>query len=404
MQYSQIPPRLHPFRNHLGMQRVREIDVAPERLRARTIAAQTDDASLVDFDDVGFQQDQALQTTVSESDVIDRDQHTGIAQLAHRLEQIRRIADDLLLADLHAVPVRRDRLRKRREKMLGRDGNQRGGKQIDVKSRAARNRDRCPNGGAQAVVIDQRQNVFLGADSEEIVGHLEDPVRIPAEELVGHRHFVGHPEDRLLHGAEIFALRQILAKSGLRIVALLGFVALLVFVDHAILAIAFASLQQLMRASQQLVNGWSVATQEHRRDAGGEPQRSGAVLNDHGGDRHARALGNSRRLVSVGVRQQQKELVSADSAISCSATSPTACPKESFTRLKSSMSTSRTRTSIFSRSMRLISRDRACCSPLRFSSSVSGSSSVSFSRLALAICSSLVTRPRSRMTRWRSRA
>ena len=48
----------------------------------------------------------------SESDVIDRNEHAGVAQLAHRLEQIRRIADDLLFTDLHAVRVGRDRVGK----------------------------------------------------------------------------------------------------------------------------------------------------------------------------------------------------------------------------------------------------------------------------------------------------
>src|SRR5688572_32056571 len=64
------------------------------------LCGDADHAALVDLQHVRLQEHQALQTAAAETDVVDGDHQPRRAQRANRLDQVRRIADDLLLADL----------------------------------------------------------------------------------------------------------------------------------------------------------------------------------------------------------------------------------------------------------------------------------------------------------------
>ena len=103
-------------------------------------------------------------------------------------------------------------------------------------------------------MIDERKNVALRAYAEEVVRHLEDAVRIAAQEFVCHFRLVRKPVNRLFDGPEIFSLRAIRAEICLRVLPALRVVDLLFFVDHSVFSFILASAKDLMCAREQLID------------------------------------------------------------------------------------------------------------------------------------------------------
>ena len=167
---------------------------------------------------------------------------------------MRGVADDLLLADLHAIRVCGNGVWERRQQMLAGNGQQSRWKEIDVKARALRQRLGRTHGGAEAMMIDERQNVALRADAEEIVRHLEHAVGIAAQEFVRHLGLIREPVNRLFDGPEIFSLRETRAEICLRVLPALRVVDLLFFVDHSVFSFILASAKDLMCAREQLID------------------------------------------------------------------------------------------------------------------------------------------------------
>ena len=89
---------------------------------ALRLPGDADHAALVDLQHIRLQQHQALQATAAEADVVDGHQQSRRAQRAHRLDEVRRVADDLLLADLQAKRAGRQRRGKVFEQMMHGNG------------------------------------------------------------------------------------------------------------------------------------------------------------------------------------------------------------------------------------------------------------------------------------------
>src|SRR6185436_17012463 len=145
---------------------------------ALRVPGDADHAALVDLQHVRLEQDETLQATVPEADVVDGNEKARRVQRADRLDQVGRITDDLLLADLQAERVAGQRRREGLDQMLRGHGDQRGRKDVQVKPHVRRELRGGGNAVAETEVIDRRQNVSLRTDAEEVVRHLEDMVRV----------------------------------------------------------------------------------------------------------------------------------------------------------------------------------------------------------------------------------
>src|ERR1700737_1930739 len=73
-QHIDVFARLDSLGDRLALQRVRQRQVSTQRFDALAVPRQPGDAALVDLEDVRLEQDEALQTTVAEADIVDGDQ------------------------------------------------------------------------------------------------------------------------------------------------------------------------------------------------------------------------------------------------------------------------------------------------------------------------------------------
>src|SRR5207244_12075321 len=110
-----------------------DFEIAPKVRNTLRVAGDADHATLVDFQHVRLEQDETLQATVPEADVVNGDEKARVAQRANRIEEIRGITDDLLLADFQTKRVAGQRRRKGLDQMLSGDGDQRGRKDVQMK-------------------------------------------------------------------------------------------------------------------------------------------------------------------------------------------------------------------------------------------------------------------------------
>src|SRR5688572_9591216 len=81
--HGQLAGGLDAFGHDLATDGTGDADVAAEMLDVRWLGVDADDAALVDFENVGLEENQALEATAAEADVVDGDEDAGFAQCPH---------------------------------------------------------------------------------------------------------------------------------------------------------------------------------------------------------------------------------------------------------------------------------------------------------------------------------
>src|SRR5687767_13532547 len=99
----------------------------------RQLSLDSTHASFVDLDDVGLEQHETLQAAVSVTHIVDRDPQPRLAKSLHGIQQVNRVTENLLLADLDAEILAR-LPGKLGDEMFRRDGDHGRWKKIHVES------------------------------------------------------------------------------------------------------------------------------------------------------------------------------------------------------------------------------------------------------------------------------